>query len=308
MADYICIDGGTTNTRLSLVRCGEILDTVKLQVGARSAIGNPTLLEDSIRSGIVQLLKQNDLQESRISCILAAGMITSEFGLYELPHITAPAGLPELRQGIKTVALPHISSIPFRFIPGIKTPGDVLENADMMRGEEAELAGLFRGEGVYVLPGSHSKIIFTDATGAILDFRTMLTGEMLAALAQNTILRDAVELGSYPMDEAYLLKGYEYAQERGINEALFRVRILKNRFGCSPAQVYWFFMGTVLCDEIACILAHDPKTVVIGGTAAIKEATAVLLQALAHIRVITVEDEQASQAAPLGMLRIYESR
>ena len=38
MAVYITIDGGTTNTRISLVCDSEIKDTVKLNIGAREQV------------------------------------------------------------------------------------------------------------------------------------------------------------------------------------------------------------------------------------------------------------------------------
>ena len=55
----------------------------------------------------------------------------------------------------------------------------------------------------YVLPGSHSKLIHVDGAGRIVDFTTMLTGEMIAALSQNTILKDAVYLAGTRLDESW---------------------------------------------------------------------------------------------------------
>ena len=72
-------------------------------------------------------------------------MITSEFGLYNLPHITVPAGIKELYDAMKEVTIPEISEIPFVFIPGVKVTGEGLHKTDMMRGEETELVGLCNG-------------------------------------------------------------------------------------------------------------------------------------------------------------------
>ena len=44
MKNYITIDGGTTNTRVSLVKGEEIVKTIKLAVGARVGIDNKKLL------------------------------------------------------------------------------------------------------------------------------------------------------------------------------------------------------------------------------------------------------------------------
>ena len=46
MIFYITIDGGTTNTRINLVKDRQIIDNVKLSVGARSTIDNKDLLKN----------------------------------------------------------------------------------------------------------------------------------------------------------------------------------------------------------------------------------------------------------------------
>ena len=56
MAIYITVDGGTTNTRLTLVSDGEILDTVKYSAGA--AAGRAAV-EAAVAEGIGVLLERN---------------------------------------------------------------------------------------------------------------------------------------------------------------------------------------------------------------------------------------------------------
>ena len=238
---YIVIDGGTTNTRINLVTDSAVIDTVKLNQGARSAIDAKESLASAISKAITDILARNSVEISAVKRILASGMITSEFGLYKVDHIVAPAGIPELHNAMKEVVLPEISTIPFVFVSGVKTAPTSLEVADMMRGEETELMGIMNAtneESVYILPGSHSKIIFTDAHGKIVNFYTMLTGEMLASLSQNTILKDAVDLYGGNTDPEYLVKGYEYSLANGLNETLFKTRILKNLFGANTDQTY----------------------------------------------------------------------
>lgn len=306
MANYITIDSGTTNTRVSLVAHGRIVDVRKYNVGAKKGMGNGQLLRDALKNGITDILQANQMKEEQIECILASGMITSEFGLVNLPHIIAPAGAKELYESLYRCSLQEISQIPFVFVRGIKTAADSLENADMMRGEETELLGCFEGAGTYILPGSHSKIIEVDEKGRVVRFKTMLTGEMIAALSQGTILKDAVELQDFAVDEEYLLKGYEYARDHGLNEALFKVRILKNLFGKSPEQIYNFYMGVVLCDEIGQILAGEPVKIVIGGKKQIKAFMASLLAKLTDTEVVLIADERAEYATAYGMIRVYE--
>ena len=127
MANYITIDSGTTNTRVSLVTDGRIADTRKFNVGAKKGMENGQLLQGALRGGIADILQANGMNEEQIECSLASGMITSEFGLVNLPHIIAPAGAKELHESLYRCSLPEISKLPFVFVRGIKTTGDELE-------------------------------------------------------------------------------------------------------------------------------------------------------------------------------------
>ena len=93
MSYYLCVDGGTTNTRVCLCRSHELLDTVRLPLGARAGIDGTAPLKEALKEAIAALLARFSLQESNVVRILASGMITSEFGLCSLSHIPAPAGV-----------------------------------------------------------------------------------------------------------------------------------------------------------------------------------------------------------------------
>ena len=310
MKHYITVDGGTTNTRVTLTEDENPLQTLRIPLGARAGITDPQALPTALRDAIQTLLKANALQESDIVRILASGMITSEFGLCSLPHVNAPVGMCELNASMHEILLPTISSIPFVFIRGVKLLGDTVEATDMMRGEETELMGLLSTpptqNTLYVLPGSHSKLIETDQSGRICRFSTMLTGEMIAALSEGTILKDAVDLAIEAQDEQCLCDGYRYTAVHGLNESLFKVRILKNLFAKSPTEVYSFFLGAVLADEIQAILRSSAPRVVIGGKAQIKRATKALLRAFSDKEIVSVSEADVDSSSTRGAIRIYE--
>ena len=299
MAKYIVIDGGTTNTRVALMTDRELCAIKKLNIGA----GAPD--KEKYRTLISAAV--NELSEDGAECIIAAGMITSELGLYNLPHIEAPAGIKELCSSMKSVSFPEISSLPFCFVPGVKVVG-TLENSDMMRGEECEVFGLYDsfGDALYVLPGSHSKLIKVE-DGKIEEFSTALTGEMIAALSGGTILRDAVDL-TVDCDREYLLRGYSYAREKGINEALFKTRILKNLFDAKKEEVYSFFLGAVLEGEIAAILRTDADRIVIAGKRELREATAEVLRFASERKIETADEAAVECSTFLGMIKVYENK
>ena len=284
-----------------------VIDTVKFPVGAKAGIGNNELLCQSVKDGISDILSKNGLCEKDIEKILASGMITSEFGLYKLDHTHLPAGISELHATMKEVILENISSIPFVFIRGVKSASDNLAECDMIRGEETELMGIAEDtDCVYVLPGSHSKIISVDLEGRITSFCTALTGEMFWALSQDTILKGALDLSISDTDTEYLLKGYDYCKKHGINEALFKTRVLKAMFEPSQAQVNSYFLGTVLADEIKIITDLAPKKVIIGGRRQFKDALYDILKNRTDISAEKLTESQVDTSVCLGAVKIYE--
>lgn len=310
MANYIAIDGGTTNTRISLLIEKKIVKTLKYKVGAGDVRNEPQILKKTIKSGIEALLKEYAISQKEVDCVIACGMITSELGLCRLEHLNLPCGIEELASGLHNVVISEICEIPFVFVRGVKAVGSGYEDTDVMRGEETELLGL--GEYVerdclYVLPGSHSKLIYTDCMGRISRFSTELTGELMSAVASNTILNQNIDLSvDVAVDLEYLKKGYLYAKENGVNAAFFKVRILNNLFGCTQPQLYGFFKGAALCDEIETILKAGTKKVIVAGKAQLKDLICYLLEEFGNSEIFAVPDEISDYATVFGMLKIHE--
>jgi len=308
MKRYLSIDGGTTNTRISLVCDGEIKDTQRLKLGARAGLSDKTALPKALRLGINNLLKENALLESDIEKILASGMITSASGLIDLPHMTLPVGIAELKKAAFECILPEISAIPFVFIRGVKTEARTLENADMMRGEETEIFGLRNssdGDALYALMGSHTKLIRLDESGKIQSFATTLTGELIASLSSETILKESFSLDFEDFDKESLLSGFDYAITHGINEALFKVRILKNLFGKSEKEAYSFFLGVCLSGEAEAIRRTAAKKIIIGGKRQLKYAIYELLSACG-MNAVMLSDAEVDASVTKGQIKIYE--
>ena len=308
MSNYFTVDGGTTNTRISLVCDYRITATKKINIGVGS--GDTAYLKKAIRDAISELILQSGLTEKDIERILASGMISSEKGLCDLPHITVPAGQSELNSSMYETVIEDISAIPFVFIRGVKKIGQGLDDVDMMRGEETELMGII-GENdgkdrLYVLPGSHSKHISVDAKCRIVDFRTMLTGELLAAVIQHTILRYATDFSHSAVIETELINGFLYAREHGLNESLFKTRILKNCFGASEEQCFSFLLGCILCDEVEAIIRSKEETVVLGGQVNFRNAIALLLKEFSRKELVILSDRDVEYSTVLGAIRIYE--
>ncbi len=308
MKRYITIDGGTTNTRIYFVSDNEIVQTVKLSIGAKDNADGSDTYKIQIKESIQKILNDNLLNSNDIECVLASGMITSEFGLCNLPHIEAPAGINELNKGLHKTLISEISEIPFVFIPGVVIKSENFEETDMMRGEETEIFGFESdkiSDSLYILPGSHSKWILIDNNGKISSIKTMLTGEMIATLSSNTILKDAIDLNTNNYSVEYLQNGYNYANTHGINEALFKVRIMKNKFNLGKAELYSFFMGAVLQGEIKNAENLKIQRIIVGGKRILREITVTLLKTVTNAEIIDAGD-YSETVTPLGAVKIYE--
>ena len=304
MAIYLTLDGGTTNTRLYLVKDGEVLSSLALPVGAGRTEGAE--YRATIAKGAERILAEAGVAAADVAAFLASGLVTSDRGLCEVPHLPAPAGLTELRRGLVTVFLPNFP-LPVTLIPGVKKKGARAEETDMMRGEETEIMGL-SVRGTVILPGSHTKVIRLDGEGRIADFSTLLTGEMIAALSGHTILAHAVKLGTEP-DPSALLRGAEAAERLGLSAALFKTRILTTQFGATPEEALGFFLGCLLSEEVKAVKAVTPDRdtpITVAGKEALKRPIAALLEEKGYtVRCATNEEVEASTVR--GAVRIFEA-
>ena len=310
MKRYLTIDCGTTNTRIFLIEDANITDSAALSVGARGCAENRESFTATLKSEIEAILFKKSLSEKDIEAVILSGMITSELGLCKVDHIKAPCGIKELKRGLVLRDV-GIANIPCYFIPGIKTECLTLDTADMMRGEEAEIMGLIEegeGECVYVLPGSHSKHIIVDSYARISDFRTFMSGEMISALAKNTILKDSVSLDADTFDEKHLLLGYDFSKEYGISATLFKARISDKLFGASRVELYSFFIGAVLESEISALIKYGKKKIKIGGKASLRNSMVYLLKNRSELCAEGYDESQTKYATARGAVKIYEAK
>ncbi len=148
--------------------------------------------------------------------LLLAGMIGSNRGWHEVPYVTAPAGLATVAAGV-------ISPVPGVFIvPGVLDD----DRPDVMRGEEVQLIGALAlgeiGDGLVCHPGTHTKWAEIEA-GAIVRFRTVMTGDLFAALKLRSILSDL--LAHDPADDEAFLAGVDHGLDNAdLSAELFTVR------------------------------------------------------------------------------------
>src|SRR6266480_3133975 len=101
---YFAVDTGTTNTTVWLMKDSRILRESKHPVGVRqtSIRGNRELLESTLR-GTFRSLSRRAPSPPRF--VLAAGMLTSQLGLLEVPHVNYQRWHTAMSFGVRRLRL-----------------------------------------------------------------------------------------------------------------------------------------------------------------------------------------------------------
>ena len=151
--------------------------------------------------------------------------------------------------------LPEISNVPFCFVPGIRFESDDPNDADMLRGEEVEVFGAMDSEDeekqLFVHFGSHNKIICVE-NGSITRAATTLSGELLWAVCNHTILKSSVTLpgsNGCEMDAPNVQQGFRAAEQYGLSRALFCARVRQKTDGITRRQALSHVLGALTCAD-----------------------------------------------------------
>jgi len=320
--NLIVIDSGTTNSRVRLTDGNAVMATVSRPVGAKDVAitGSTAVLEQALRECIEQLLTESGTPLQDIEAIVASGMITSNMGLLEIPHLNAPAGLDDVASGIVSRVFANIVDRPILFIPGVKTgftaDGD-LASKDMMRGEEAEIFGyLAHGSSAHDEPilfmhyGSHHKGILLE-NGKINNCATSITGELMMTIVQHTILKSSL-LAPQDMEihHDYVRQGLQVAQTMGFGRALFSSRVLQTMEREDKQRTSSFFLGVLLSLDLAMLaqwIREDTLRIVLYGKELFPSiCQPILQQQYPHLEVDVIPEAQSDLLSAKGAVMIYE--
>jgi 2-dehydro-3-deoxygalactonokinase len=325
----IAIDSGTTSTRVWVLDEGEVKAGAASRGGARDVARTKDRSEllSRIRALADEALERAGSDWETVEAVVAFGMITSELGLEEVPHLDAPVGRGMLAGAMVERSYGDMLPVPVRLVPGVRSGGDDLERADFMRGEETEVAGLLglrepEPPFLYVSTGSHTKFVSVDRDGRIDWSLTTLSGELLLALHRETILADLIDLEAPISDFGALEDGARFVERAGLTRALFAARLLNRVQGVSAASCSDFLHGAVAGGDVLSLRraagAHGgfPDRIAIGGKGSLKEAYRHLLERqrdVAELRafdlplgafgawnLFTTEREAAPAGAPKG--------
>lgn len=325
----ITIDGGTTNTRAALWNeKKELQFAVKSEVGVKDTAqeGTNDRLKKAVKSMIEEVMQYGSITYDEVSSIYACGMLTSNLGIQEVPHLTAPAGLEDYAMGVKEVLIPEICPVPIGFIPGMKNLSeeicmDNLEMMDIMRGEETETIALMdlypENEVLYVLPGSHTKFISVNKEGKMTGCLTSMAGELISILTNYSILADAVkkQFASETYNREMLLAGGRKTWETGLSRAAFLIRIVNQFITDDPEACASFLLGTVLAEDIRAVKTSGALTatkdmkVIIAGKEPLRSALKDLFLEDGTFKEVSIfNNEKNTLLSGYGMCVIAEKR
>jgi 2-dehydro-3-deoxygalactonokinase len=323
----LAVDSGTTSTRVWVLEGGEVKASAGSRGGARDVVRTKDRSEllRRIRGLADEALASAGSTWEGVECVVAIGMITSDLGLEEVPHLEAPVSRRMLAEAMVERSYGDALPAPVRLVPGVRSGGDDLELADFMRGEETEIAGLLAlGEPeppfLYISTGSHTKFVGVDREGRIDWSLTTLSGELLLALHRETILADLIDLEAPIADYVALEDGARLVERAGLTKALFAARLLNRVRGVSTASCSDFLHGAVAGGDVLSLRRAAetqggfPDRIAIGGKGSLKQAYRHLLEseraelraydlplgALGAWNLFTSEREAAPAGAPEG--------
>ena len=239
-AAWIAVDWGTTNLRAwAMGADGRVL------AHAESDDGMGKLARDGYEPALLRLIGG---WLDNCPPVIACGMVGSRQGWCEAPYRTVPcAALDPLR----TVTAPTTDlRLSVSIIPGLKQN----QPADVMRGEETQIAGALRlmpnYDGVFCLPGTHSKWVHISA-GEVVSFQTFMTGEMFALLSEASVLRHG--MAGEGWDDAAFGAAVNDAISRPerIAARLFALRAEGLISGLTPAAARARLSGLLIGTELA---------------------------------------------------------
>jgi 2-dehydro-3-deoxygalactonokinase len=137
-------------------------------------------------------------------------------------------------------------------VPGLST--QVRGVPDVMRGEEVQVFGALRllgqQDGVFILPGTHSKWVRVEQE-CIVSFATFMTGEFYALLRRHSIIGRTLPPEDGPLDEPAFLRGVLYAREAGsLLHGAFSGRTLALFARLPDAALPSYLSGLVIGEEL----------------------------------------------------------
>jgi 2-dehydro-3-deoxygalactonokinase len=220
------------------------------------------------------------LEPGRVAEVIACGMLGARQGWVDVPYLPVPCQPAAAGGALRAPARdPRIS---VRVLPGLCQH----RPADVMRGEETQIAGLVardpRFGGIACLPGTHTKWAHVSA-GEVVSFTSFMTGEIFELLASASVLRHGIAADGW--SEADFAEAVEAALARPEQLAarLFALRAEGLLDGLAPERARARLSG-LLIGAPAVAGAYLAALALCGQAARMADATEMTLAGLTAAR------------------------
>lgn len=247
----IGLDWGSTHLRaFAFDAHGQVIDRRASAAGALTLSG-PAQFDAALAAVAGEWARQN-----RAPPLLACGMVGAKSGWREAGYLGLDANPDAVALGAGVVTVETSLGRPLAIIPGVKS-----DEPDVMRGEETQLVGCGRSDGIIVLPGTHSKWVRMKG-GRVDSFATFYTGEMNALIRQHSSVGALLTTAPNPDDTAAFELGLNYARAPVASWlhdlAVMRASVVTGQR--SEAFVSTVLSGWLLGCEMAAALSKYPHT------------------------------------------------
>ncbi|RYZ01126.1 MAG: 2-dehydro-3-deoxygalactonokinase [Comamonadaceae bacterium] len=274
MTDLVALDWGTSSLRVARLRPdGTVLEEHASTDGilAVPAGGFPSVFE--------RVTARWSLAPGQLC--LASGMVGSRQGWQEAPYCPCPAGFDDLARHVAWVP-DAPGGVRLGLVPGLSF--DAGGVPDVLRGEEIQVMGalalLGQRDGLFVLPGTHSKWVRVEA-GRITRFSTFMTGEVYALLRKQSILARTMPADDGPLDPGAFLRGVAHARKAGsLLHAAFSARTLALFDALPTALQPSYLSGLLVGEELRAQVLSAGEPVVLIGSDKLTQGYALALQSL----------------------------
>lgn len=291
---WVAIDWGTTNLRAFAINAdGDVI----AERGSDDGMGRlePHQFEEALIKVVEPWLSNQSVMP-----IYTCGMVGARQGWKEAVYKNVPAA-PASIDGL-TIAPTTDPRIDVKILPGLSQD----EPADVMRGEETQIAGLLKlnptFEGAVCLPGTHSKWV-TIKHGAIMEFHTYMTGELFSLLSSQSVLRHSLSDGGEDYDAFLEAAKMALDKPENVMANLFSIRASSLLSDADPIKSRARLSGMIVGQELSHAKSYwSNQKIIVIGSEAVSDLYVKLLKSIG----CQVDQISAREASLAGLKLIAE--
>ncbi|MBR9777903.1 MAG: 2-dehydro-3-deoxygalactonokinase [Cytophagales bacterium] len=261
MMKFLSCDWGTSSFRLRIVNLNDariegehvneagIQTTFNKYIEAGNEANRVKFYFDQLKKEIRQMSEnlQVNLEGMLIVC---SGMASSSIGIKELPYSDLPIDVNGNSVGLEYFPMSEDFDYSLLLVSGLRSSDNV------MRGEETQLIGVvrqlenFSGNGIFILPGTHSKHIKVEGY-KVSNFKTYMTGEVFQLMAYQSILSKSVKSNSNEKYKEIFEVGVKEGASSALLSVLFKARTNELFGRYSKEENFHYLSGLLIGNELS---------------------------------------------------------